>query len=41
VFFVPVVGDFHAGRDENRRVDCFLGFSYDGPRAREVRPIEE
>jgi tetratricopeptide (TPR) repeat protein len=38
-FFVPVVGDFHAGRDENRRVDCFLGFSYDGPRAWDVLPV--
>jgi hypothetical protein len=38
-FFVPAVGDFHAGRDENRRVDCFLGFSYDGLRAREVRLV--
>jgi hypothetical protein len=40
VFFVPAAGGFHAGRDENHRVDCFLGFSYDGPRAWEVRPVE-
>jgi hypothetical protein len=41
VFFVPAVGDFHAGRDENRRIDCFIGFSYDGPRAWEVRAVEK
>ena len=40
-FFVPAVGDFHAGRDENRRVDCFLGFSYDGLRAWEVHPVND
>jgi hypothetical protein len=36
VFFVPVVGGFHAERDENRRVLAYIGFSYDGPRAWEV-----
>jgi hypothetical protein len=41
VFFVPAVGDFHARRDENRPVDCFIGFSYDGPRAWEVRRVEK
>lgn len=35
-FFVPVVAGFHQGRDENRRVEFFLGFSYDGLRAWEV-----
>jgi hypothetical protein len=40
VFFVPAVGDFHAGRDENRRIDCFLGFSYDGPIAKDVLSLE-
>ena len=41
VFFVPAIGGFHAGRDENRRVECFLGFSYDGPRAWDVLPVGE
>jgi len=35
-FFVPAKGDFHAGRDENRRVGFHLGFSYEGPRAWQV-----
>ncbi|MFN0051624.1 MAG: RNA-binding domain-containing protein [Planctomycetales bacterium] len=39
-FFVPAFGDFHAGGDENRRVDCCIGFSYDGPRAWNVHPID-
>jgi tetratricopeptide (TPR) repeat protein len=36
-FFVPGKSGHSRGRDENRAVDCFLGFSYDGPRAWEVR----
>ncbi|MCL4205920.1 MAG: putative DNA binding domain-containing protein [Pirellulaceae bacterium] len=37
-FFVPTVGGFHKGRDENVAVTCFVGFSYDGVRAWEVQP---
>jgi tetratricopeptide (TPR) repeat protein len=36
-FFVPARGDYSAGRSENRLVDFYLGFSYDGLRAWEVR----
>ena len=36
-FFVPGKSGHFRGRDENRIVDCFLGFSYDGPRSWEVR----
>jgi hypothetical protein len=36
-FFVPGKSGHLRGRDENRAVECFLGFSYDGPRAWEVR----
>ena len=32
-FFVPAKSGFHAGRDENALVNCYLGFSYEGPRA--------
>lgn len=32
-FFVPGKSDLHYGRDENASVTCYLGFSYDGPRA--------
>lgn len=32
-FFVPGQSNHRKGVDENRRVTCFLGFSYDGPRA--------
>lgn len=35
-FFVPIVAGFHQGRDENRNVEFFLGFSYDGLRAWQV-----
>jgi len=38
-FFVPGKSGHSRGRDENRTVDCFLGFSYDGPRAWEVRTV--
>lgn len=37
LFFVPGRANLAAGRDENTEVDFFLGFSYDGPRAWEVR----
>ena len=37
-FFVPARGEFHRDRDENVAVNCFLGFSYDGPRAWSVCP---
>ena len=36
-FFVPVKSGFHLGRDENAAVTCYLGFSYDGPRAWDVQ----
>ena len=36
-FFVPAKSGVHYGRDENARVECYLGFSYDGPRAWDVR----
>ncbi len=36
-FFVPARGDYSAGRSENQSVDFYLGFSYDGLRAWEVR----
>ena len=36
-FFVPGKSGHSRGRDENRTIECFLGFSYDGPRAWEVR----
>lgn len=38
-FFVPAKSGFQSGRDENVSVSCYLGFSYDGPRAWDVRPI--
>jgi len=36
-FFVPGRGDYSRGRSENKAVTFFLGFSYDGLRAWEVR----
>jgi len=36
-FFVPARGGYSSGRSENKAVTCFLGFSYDGLRAWEVR----
>jgi tetratricopeptide (TPR) repeat protein len=36
-FFVPGRGDYARGRSENQRVTFFLGFSYDGLRAWEVK----
>jgi tetratricopeptide (TPR) repeat protein len=38
-FFVPARGDYSAGRSENRLVDFYLGFSYDGLRAWEVKDV--
>jgi len=39
-FFVPAKAGFHGSRDDNLSVDCYLGFSYDGPRAWEVRQAD-
>lgn len=39
-FFVPGQAGFHSGRDENTPVTCHLGFSYEGPRAWDVRRTE-
>lgn len=36
-FFVPTVAGLQPGRDENRQVDCYVGFSYDGLRAWQVQ----
>jgi len=36
-FFVPAKSDLHRGRDENAIITCYLGFSYDGPRAWDIR----
>lgn len=36
-FFVPTKADLEKGRDDNRLVSGFLGFSHDGPRLWEVR----
>ena len=36
-FFVPGRADLFQARDENALVECHLGFSYDGPRAWNVR----
>ena len=36
-FFVPARAGLFGGRDENVSVDCHLGFSYDGPRAWNVK----
>jgi tetratricopeptide (TPR) repeat protein len=38
-FFVPARGDYSRGRSENRAVTFFLGFSYDGLRAWEVKDV--
>jgi hypothetical protein len=38
-FFVPGKSDLHFGRDENASVTCYLGFSYDGPRAWDVAKV--
>ena len=40
-FFVPSKAGLHQGRDENVSVTCYLGFSYDGPRAWDVQPAED
>ncbi len=39
VFFVPAAADMAYGRDENRPVSFYLGFSYEGLRAWAVRPV--
>ena len=39
VFFVPGKSGHARGRDENRAVEFYLGFSYDGPRAWEVKSV--
>ena len=39
-FFVPGRSGVHSSRDENALVNFYLGFSYDGPRAWDVRRIE-
>jgi tetratricopeptide (TPR) repeat protein len=39
VFFVPGKSGHVRGRDENRAVTLYLGFSYDGPRAWEVQNV--
>jgi hypothetical protein len=36
-FFVPTVAGLQPGRDENRQVECYVGFSYDGLRAWQVQ----
>ena len=36
-FFVPAVADVYKGRDENTRLNFYLGFSYDGLRAWSVK----
>ena len=36
-FFVPAKSGLHIGRDENVPVSCYIGFSYDGPRAWDVQ----
>ena len=38
-FFVPAKSGFQSGRDENMPVSCYLGFSYEGPRAWDVRQV--
>lgn len=40
-FFVPARSESHRGRDENRSVSFYLGFSYDGPRAWDVKKSEQ
>lgn len=38
-FFVPGLSNHSKGIDENRRITCVLGFSYDGPRAWDVKNL--
>ncbi len=38
-FFAPAVADMALGRDENRRVSFYLGFSYEGLRAWSVKAL--
>ena len=39
-FFVPAKSGLRSGRDENLLVSFYLGFSYDGPRAWDVKPVD-
>ena len=39
-FFVPATAGMSYGRDENRQVSFFLGFSYEGLRAWAVQPVD-
>lgn len=39
-FLVPARSGFQPGRDENASVNCYLGFSYEGPRAWDVQRTE-
>ena len=39
-FFVPAVAEVFKGRDENQRVEFYLGFSYDGLRAWSVKKLK-
>lgn len=39
-FFVPAKAGLHSGKDENLVVTCYLGFSYEGPRAWGVSAAE-
>ncbi len=39
VFFVPAAAGMALGRDENRQVSFYLGFSYEGLRAWSVQPV--
>lgn len=38
-FFVPTIAALQPGRDENRHVQCFVGFSYEGLRAWQVTAV--
>ena len=38
-FFVPAKGGYARGRSENQAVELYLGFSYDGLRAWDVKPV--
>jgi hypothetical protein len=40
-FFAPAVAEMAVGRDENRLVSFYLGFSYEGLRAWSVQPVGE
>ena len=38
-FFVPAKGGYALGRSENQAVEFYLGFSYEGLRAWDVKPV--